>query len=193
LAQERSAALAIVINRIPPGSEGEVEHHFASMLAERGLGSTLVFTVAERDLVDGRIGDELDPARAWLRSLASDSGERQELVRSTLDGALASLPERIERVAVALDDQAERFESPCEVASRRYARALVDIDLELDRGTLLRGEVLDQRREFVGTGALMSKLEAGVSKVRDSIRSIFTAAQHPTNKLPDSSNRTSSW
>ncbi len=179
LAQERSAALAVVINRIPPGSEDEVKHHFSSMLSERGLGATTVFTVAERELIDGRIAEELDPARTWLRTLAANSAERQELVGATLDGALASLPDRIERVASALDDQAERLNALGDIATRRYAQALVDIDMELDRGTLLRGEVLDQWREFVGTGAFMSKLEAGVSKVRDSIRSIFRSGPTP--------------
>jgi hypothetical protein len=149
------------------------------MLRERGLDDTTVFRVPEGALVDGRIGVALDPARHWLRGLAADVGERQQLVRGTLDGALASLPERVERVSLALDQQAERIESLREVASRRYAQALIDIDLELDRGTLLRGEVLDQWREFVGTGAFMSKLEAGVSRLRDSIRSIFRSGPTP--------------
>lgn len=179
LARERSAALAIVINRIPPDSEGEVVEHFSSMLADRGLGDTSVFPVSEGELVDGRIGAELDPVRAWLRSLASNAHERHELVVSTLEGAMASMPTRVERVAAALDEQGARIESLHDVATRRYAQALVDIDLELDRGTLLRGEVLDQWREFVGTGALMSKLEAGVSRVRDSIRSIFRSGPTP--------------
>ena len=176
LAQERSAALAVVINRIPPGSEEEVRHHFQAMLSERGLGATTVFAVAERELEDDRIGEELDPVRDWLQSLAADAVERQSLVRSTLDGALASLPDRVERVAAALDEQSEQIGSLEDFARRRYARALVDIDMELDRGTLLRGEVLDQWREFVGTGALMSKLESGVSKVRDTLRGIFSKA-----------------
>lgn len=179
LAQERAAALAIVINRIPPGSAEEVEHHFSSMLSERGLGATTVFTVTERDLVDGRIGDELEPTRTWLRTLAASEQQREELVGATLAGALTSIPERVERVALALDDQAERLDSLNDIATRRYAQALVDIDMELNRGTLLRGEVLDQWREFVGTGAFMSKLEAGVSKVRDSIRSIFKTGPTP--------------
>lgn len=179
LAQERAAALAIVINRIPPGSEEEVKHHFSAMLSERSLGATTVFTVAERDLEDERIGTELDPVRSWLSSLAADASQRQELVGATLDGALASIPDRVERVATALDAQAERLDALQDIANRRYAQALVDIDAELDRGTLLRGEVLDQWREFVGTGAFMSKLESGVSKVRDTIRGMFNSGPTP--------------
>jgi len=179
LAQERSAALAVGINRIPPGSEEEGQHHFSAMLTERSLGATTVFTVTERELDDGRIGPELDPVRTWLHALAADAGERQQLVGATLDGALASIPDRVERIATALDDQAERLEALKEIAARRYAQAVVDIDSELDRGTLLRGEVLDQWREFVGTGAFMSKLEAGVSRVRDTLRGLFNSAPSP--------------
>ena len=180
LAQDRAAALAIVINRIPPGSEGEVQHHFESMLVERQMASTAVFTVAERDLDEsGRIATELDPVRNWLGELAADASERLQLVTRTLDGALASIPERVERIAGALDEQHDELMTLSDIARRRYAAALVDIDRELDRGTLLRGEVLDQWREFVGTGAFMSKLEAGVSKVRDTLRSVFQTGPTP--------------
>ena len=180
LAQARSAALAIVINRIPPGAEDEVRHHFESMLVDRQMSSTAVFTVVERTLDDtGRIGTELDPVRNWLGELAADAAERQQLVARTLDGALASIPARVERIAGALDEQADELSALRNLARRRYDTALANIDGELDRGTLLRGEVLDQWREFVGTGAVMSKLEAGVSKVRDSIRSIFASGPTP--------------
>ena len=180
LAQDRAAALAIVINRIPPGSEDEVQHHFESMLVERQMASTAVFTVAERDLDEsGRIATELDPVRNWLGELAADATERQQLVARTLDGALASIPERVERIAGALDEQHDELMTLSDIARRRYAAALIDIDRELDRGTLLRGEVLDQWREFVGTGAFMSKLEAGVSKVRDTLRSVFQSGPTP--------------
>lgn len=180
LAQDRAAALAIVINRIPPGSQDEVQHHFESLLVERQMASTAVFTVAERSLGEsGQIGIELDPVRNWLTEIASDTASRQELVARTLDGALASIPDRVERIAGALDEQTNELLMLRDIARRRYAAALVDIDLELDRGTMLRGEVLDQWREFVGTGAFMSKLEAGVSKVRDSLRSIFQSGPTP--------------
>ena len=179
LAHERAAALAVIINRIPPGSEEEVEHHFASMLADRGLGGTTIFSVPEGDLDDGRIGAELEPVRGWLSDLSKDAAERARLVATTLDGALASIPDRVERIAEAADDHSDRVESLRLIAERRYTQAIVDIDSELDRGTLLRGEVLDQWREFVGTGAFMSKLEAGVSRVRDTIRSVFTSGPSP--------------
>lgn len=183
LAQERSAALAVVINRIPPGSEDEVAGHFATMLEDRGLADTKIFRVPEGELVDGRIGPPLDSARAWLAQLAADAEQRHALVRSTLSGAISSIPDRVDRVADALDEQAERLEALRDISTRRYAQALVDIDVELDRGTLLRGEVLDQWREYVGTGALMSKLEAGVSRLRDTISNIFRSGPTPEQQV----------
>jgi hypothetical protein len=182
MAQERSTALAVVVNRIPEGHEGEVVTHFGEMLAERGLGGAEVFSIEEGELVDGRLTDAVAPVRSWLHDLAADSTHRQQLVRATLDGALDSIPERTERIAAALDDQSDRVEGLREVATRRYSQALIDIDVELDRGTLLRGEVLDQWREFVGTGAFMSRLEAGVSRVRDGLRRIFTSAESPNEQ-----------
>jgi hypothetical protein len=182
MAKERSAALAVVVNRIPDGHEAEVVEHFEEMLADRGLGGSEVFSIVEGELVDGRLTDAVSPVRSWLHELAADSVHRQELVRATLDGALDSIPERSKRIATALDEQAERIDGLRDVAVRRYAQALIDIDVELDRGTLLRGEVLDQWREFVGTGAFMSKLEAGVSRLRDGIRRMFSDAESPNEQ-----------
>ncbi|MGI9604595.1 MAG: ABC transporter [Acidimicrobiales bacterium] len=179
MAQERSAALAVVINRIPDGHDGEVAEHFESMLADRGLESTAVFSVTEGELDNGRLGERIAPVREWLHRLAADAGARQELIRSTLDGALDSIPDRMARIRAALVEQGERIDALHAVATRRYAQALVDIDLELDRGTLLRGEVLDQWREFVGTGAMMSRLEAGVSRLRDGMRRILKSGPSP--------------
>jgi len=175
MAQERATALAVVINRIPPDHEAEVVEHFRSMLDERGLSTAEVFAVAEGELTDGRLGEAVAPVKAWLQALVADATGREQLVRSTLDGALDSIPDRASRIAKALDDQQERLDFLHSIATRRYAQALIDIDAELDRGTLLRGEVLDQWREFVGTGAFMSRLEAGVSRLRDGLRSIFSS------------------
>ena len=177
-AKERSTALAVVINRIPPGHEADVVRHFTAMLAERELTAE-VFSIVEGELDEGRLGEQIEPVRRWLHGLAADAADRQQLVQATLDGALDSIPDRVERIAGAVDEQAERIRGLRETAERRYAQALIDIDIELDRGTLLRGEVLDQWREFVGTGAVMSRLEAGVSRIRDTLRNLLRVSESP--------------
>ncbi len=173
MAQERSAALAVVINRIPPSHEAEVESHFRDMLAERGLRGVEVFSIPEDELTDGRMPARIEPVRSWLASIAANAEARQTLVRSTLDGALASIPARVDRIASAIEHEAGSRAELESVMRRRFAQAVVDIDTELDRGTLLRGEVLDQWREFVGTGEFMSRLEAGISRIRDRVGGLF--------------------
>src|SRR3712207_1444359 len=51
-AAERSAAVAIVLDRIPPGAEKEVATHLQEMLQERGLERSPLFTVEEGPVVD---------------------------------------------------------------------------------------------------------------------------------------------
>ncbi len=178
-AQERSVALAVVINRIPSGHEPEVVEHFSEMLRDRGLTETTVFSISERELVDDRLGDGVEPIQQWLRDISSTSDHRQALVRKTLVGALASLPPRIHRISAAVDQQAEQLQGLKKIAEDRYGQAMVDINLELDRGTLLRGEVLEQWREFVGTGAIMSRLEAGVGRIRDGLKNLIRSPESP--------------
>ncbi len=187
MAKERSAALAVVINRIPAGHEADVESHFRDMLAEQGLRGVEVFSIPEDELTDGRMPQRIQPVRDWLATIAADADARQELVRSTLEGALASVPARVDRIASAIEHEAGSRDELENVMRRRFAQALIDIDTELDRGTLLRGEVLDQWREFVGTGEFMSRLEAGISRLRDRVggllRSGPSADQAVTGEL----------
>ena len=54
-ARERSTALAMVLNRVPPEALQEVPDHLQEMLRREGLGGTPVLTVAEVQLDDDRI------------------------------------------------------------------------------------------------------------------------------------------
>ena len=178
-ARERAVALGVVINRIPEGNEQEVATHLREMLTDRGLPDVSVFPVAEGELVDGRIGAPIDTVRTWLFDTVGDAAERRRVVAGTVAGALASVPDRAERIAEAAGEQQDRYDELRNVAIRRYAQALVDVDGELDGGHLLRGEVLDQWREFVGTGAFMSRLESGITRVRDTVRGLWAKGPSP--------------
>jgi energy-coupling factor transporter ATP-binding protein EcfA2 len=168
-ASERAVALGIVVNRVPPGAEGEIGPHLASMLAERGLRGTRLMTVPEGDPTDGLLGDELEPVRTWLRRLVANAVDREALVRHTLEGVVSSLPRRAERVAEAVDDQARAAAELGAVAERRYAEACQGVERALLAGSLLRDEVFEQFREQVGTGELADWLQRGVGRVRDRV------------------------
>ncbi len=174
-ARERSTGLAIVINRIPPGAAGEIAAHFESMLQEQRLGGTPVFTIDEVALDEGRIGDaSIAELRNWINGLAADAERRDALVRSTISGAIASIPDRVERIAVAVDRQAATVAALATIAEQHFEDALATVERRLDGGTLLRSEVLSSWQDFVGTGQFVQTLQSGVSRVRDRVRSMVT-------------------
>ena len=93
-AAERSAAVAIVLDRTPPDAVDTVTTHLARMLASRGLKDSPLFTVAEGAGRRGRAAAA--PRRsprsaAGCESLADDAEARAAVVRQTLDGAVRTL------------------------------------------------------------------------------------------------------
>jgi hypothetical protein len=168
-ASERSAAVAIVLDRTPPDAVDTVAAHLARMLASRGLKDSPLFTVRE-----GPVSPEgLLPAAAvadisgWLHDLAADAGARAAVVKQTLDGAIRTLTRRTHDVADGVADQVAAEKRLREDAVRAYDRAIQDVVDATADGTLLRGEVLARWQEFVGTGELLRGLETKVGWVRD--------------------------
>lgn len=172
-AAERAVALALVVNRVPPTAGDEVAADLRRLLDDEGLADTPVFAIEE-----GALGTATDRGAgeigAWLRDLAGDADERRALVRRTVDGLLASLPDRVDRVADAVDRQAGAAAALAAAAERAYGQGVDAVDAELSTGVLLRQEVLDRFREHVGTGELMDRLQRGVGRVRDRLASIVT-------------------
>lgn len=171
-AAERSVALALVVNRVPPGAAPEIIADLERLLDEEGLAGTRLFAVEEGDLGTDRDGGEA--IGVWLRQLAADADERRALVRRTVDGLLDSLPVRIERVTAAVDRQADAARALGDAAERAYGAGVTAVDGELSEGVLLRQEVLDRFREHVGSGELMDRLQRGVGRFRDRLASIVT-------------------
>lgn len=167
-AQQRSAALALVLDRVPDEAVAEVREDLLAMLVREGLGAAQVFSVAETQLRDGLLpGSEVDPVRRWLHDLAADADARARVVRQTLKGALAAVDRRVRLLAEADSSQAAAAESLRESAADAYALAAQDVEEGVRGGTLLRGEVLARWQEFVGTGELLHTVQARVSRLRD--------------------------
>jgi energy-coupling factor transporter ATP-binding protein EcfA2 len=168
-AADRSAAVAIVLDRTPPEAVDTVAAHLARMLAARGLKDSPLFTVQE-----GRVDDDgLLPAeavadiRGWLVDLAADADARAAVVKQTLDGAIRTLTRRTHDVADASAQQVAAEARLREDADKAYDRSIQDIVDATADGTLLRGEVLARWQEFVGTGELLRTLETKVGWIRD--------------------------
>ena len=170
-AADRSAAVAIVLDRTPPDAVDTISTHLARMLASRGLKDSPLFTVEEGPVDDEGLlrADSVGEIRRWLHSLAEDQEARGAVVQQTLDGAVRTLTRRTHSVADAATEQTDAIRRLRDDANEAYDRAVVAIGEASADGTLLRGEVLARWQEFVGTGELLKSLETRVGWLRDRV------------------------
>ncbi|MCW2757776.1 MAG: transporter, partial [Nocardioidaceae bacterium] len=168
-AADRSAAVAIVLDRTPATAVAEVSSHLARMLTARGLRDSPLFAVRE-STVDAQgllpAGDVAE-IKSWLAALAADSDARGRVVKQTLDGAIRSLSQKAHLVADAATEQVAVQGRLLRDVEQSYGDAITSIDKASADGTLLRGEVLARWQEFVGTGELLKGLESKVGWLRD--------------------------
>jgi hypothetical protein len=168
-AVDRSAAVAVVLDRVPPRAMTEVPPHLGQLMSERGLEDSPLFAVPETTVnADGLLpGSAVQPIRGWLASLAADQASRAKVVHQTLDGALGALVAKAPNLARAVEEQLEVTEQLRAEADHSYAEAVRTVQVQTADGTLLRGEVLARWHEFVGTGEFFRALEQKVSWLRD--------------------------
>jgi energy-coupling factor transporter ATP-binding protein EcfA2 len=186
-AAERSAAVAVVLDRVPPGAEDEVRRHFAGMLSEQGLGSAPLFVINETTIgADGMLPTgHIEPVSGWLGELASDTAARADVVRRTLDGAVEGIVRRTPPLANAADEQHASARDLRAAAERPYAEATESIDRATRDGSMLRGEVLARWQDFVGTGDFFRSLEETVGRVRDRISAFLSGRPQPAEDVTE--------
>ncbi|HEU4567685.1 MAG TPA: GTPase [Marmoricola sp.] len=170
-AADRSAAVAIVLDRTAPEAVQEVSGHLARMLTARGLRDSPLFTVTEGRVDEQGLlpADSVKEIRGWLQDLGADAAARAGVVRQTLEGAIRSIGRRCHGVADACAEQRAMLVRLGEDVDRAYRRAVEEVDEASADGTLLRGEVLARWQEFVGTGELLKAIESRVGWLRDRI------------------------
>ena len=93
-AAERSAAVAVVLDRVPPRAMADVPPHLGQMMSERGLGAV---GAVRRARDHRRLPRGCCPTRRCSRSGAGwrrwphDRVSRAAVVHQTLDGAIGAL------------------------------------------------------------------------------------------------------
>ena len=183
-AQSRGTSLACIINRIPPGATNEIVGHFTSMLSEAGLDGVTVFPV-EQQSVDATMLPlpAVADIKGLLTDLASDAERRSEVVRQTLDGAMASITPRTITVVEAGREQVGAVEELRGSMERTYVQTRERLESDIKSGTLLRGEVLDRWQELIGTAELMRAVQSRISLIRDRIGSFLTGRTGQTSEV----------
>lgn len=184
-AAARDITVAVVLDRVPAGAEGEVAADLRRMLTAQGLAHAELFVVPESALDDRGMlpAGVVNPLRGWLGALASTGGTRSEVARHTLNGVVRQLGGRAEELAAAEDDQraaAARLEAD---AASAYARAQTNVLAATQDGTLLRGEVLHRWQDFVGTGEFFRQLESGIGRLRDRLGAMLRGRPAPAEDV----------
>jgi energy-coupling factor transporter ATP-binding protein EcfA2 len=184
-AAERSAAVAVVLDRVPPAAMIEVPPHLGRLMVERGLGRSPLFAVPETATnAAGMLPDAaVAPIRTWLATLAADQASRQAVVLQTLDGAIASIAASAPSVADAVDGEAEALAQLRGDADRSFAEAARTIAVQTSDGSLLRGEVLARWQDFVGTGEFMRAVEQRIGWLRDKLRATLRGEPRQVNEV----------
>ena len=175
-AQVRGTAIALVLDRVPPGGGATVAPHLAEMLQTHKLGQVPLFVVEElATSSEGLLPPAaVAPIGDWLSSLASSAADRAAVVRQTVDGAVAALDGSTRELAAAATEQVRAASVLTSGVDAAYARALGTVEHGVKDGTLLRGEVLARWQELIGTGEFMRGLQSWVGRVRDRIASAVT-------------------
>ena len=153
-AADRSAAVAIVLDRTAAASIDEVSGHLARMLTARGLKDSPLFTVSEEPLDDAGLlpAPVVADIKDWLRELGEDTEARNGVVRQTLDGAIRSVSRRTFDVADA-----------CQAQLDVQARLTRDVDASYDAG---RGRGRERRRRRHPAARRGARALAGVRRHR---------------------------
>lgn len=187
-AVEQGASVALVLDRVPEESLQEIRVHFATMLRDRGLASSPVFTVPETELDDeGFLPPQvIQPLFDWLTKLARDHSSRGVVVRRTLGGIVTSLNARVQTLADAAEQQTAADSALRAELRDVFAGGRAAVERELGDGTLLRGEVLVRWQELVGGGEFFKNVETAAGRVRDRLNSAVNGEHSPIDDLSES-------
>ncbi len=178
-AAARKAQVAMVLDRVDPGSE-QVADDLRRLMAEHGLADAQLFVVPEAAdagpgaLEDGYLPEEtVGEIATWLTGLGGDPEARARVIAATRDGVVDDLVRRAVHLADAADTQRAADTRLRDAVRRHHADALAQVDAATSDGALLRGEVLARWQDFVGTGEFFRSVEAGVGRVRDAVVDFF--------------------
>ncbi|GAA1801214.1 dynamin family protein [Planosporangium flavigriseum] len=184
-ASTRGTAVALVLDRVPPGAADAIGPHLTGMLRANELGAAPLFVLPETQLeAQGLLPDRIvSPLRNWFAELAKSADARSAVVRQTVDGALAALGPAVDHLAEAAEEQVNVGATLAAGVAAAYGDAEAAANQGVRDGTLLRGEVLARWQELVGTGELMRGLQARVGWLRDRLTAAVTGRPDPGERL----------
>ncbi|MGO9294205.1 MAG: GTPase [Streptosporangiaceae bacterium] len=164
-ARDRSAALSVVLSRVPPAAASQLVAHFEAMLAANGLSETRRFIIPETLITDAQLpADVAAPVRQWLTETAAQEDRRVAVLTQTMAGVLDTFRDRIPELAGQVEQQLVARAELAALVTDAYAAGLASLDESTRNGSLVRGEVLARWQDFAGTGDLLRSLQVRHSR-----------------------------
>lgn len=180
---ERRLPFLVVINRLPPGPDAAaILSDARARFVERGMAvasdgqQITLIGVAEGDLEpDGYLfrAGVVRPLLDRLDTLVSDRDARRALAQEALAGALAGLAPLTHRVADDLEHEAIDSDALRRVAAGEHAHELALLIERLQRGGILRDEVVRQWHTFVGADQVTRMFSSGIGRARGALVALF--------------------
>ena len=159
-AAERSAAVAVVLDRTPEDAIQTVSTHLARMLAARGLKDSPLFIVR-----DGAVSEDgllpksyVSEIQTWLSALADDAITRNLVVSQTVDGAVRAITFNAHKVADAAASQVTVAGDLAAAAAEAYEHGVESVEAALEAGVLARGDAGARWHDFVASGGFAESL-----------------------------------
>lgn len=169
----RDTVVGVVLTQVQPSDVDEIVADFREKLRAAGIGEVEILVVPWVEVRDAQVpaGSAAD-LRAWLLAHA-DPARRRAARMQTLHGALGALPDEIDELIGAVEDEmADAAQLLADVA-RAYSEAETEFDDALGEGLPLRAEVVDRWERFVGGGRLLKLAEAASGQARTWIRGLL--------------------
>ncbi|MGI8575785.1 MAG: dynamin family protein [Egibacteraceae bacterium] len=172
-ASRRRTALAVAITQVRETDRAEIVADFAGKLAAAGLPDLDIHVVPFAPVNDQQVPvSAVATLREWLWSLAEPRARRVHRLQ-TLWGAVAALPDEVEPLLGALDDELGTAHRLMTVAEEASVDARREFSRALDEGLPLQQEVLARWNRVVGTGRFLALAEGAAGQARSWIRDLM--------------------
>jgi hypothetical protein len=142
-ARNRSTAIALILNRVPPEGREEITESLRSLLETNDLADLALFVVPEtpRDHAGLIAADLVAPVLNWLIAIAGSPALRSAVVRQSLGGAIDLIEPTTTILATAVDHQRDSAARLARLADEAHTNAARVACAALRDGTLMSGEV----------------------------------------------------
>lgn len=147
----RGSLVIFVLNRLSRRSSGAVSD-YGALLRRHDLEPDPIFTIQEQRVRGEAAVLPAKSVRNLYERLTDVAANRSEILRGVTERSAAYAASSARAVAAEVAAQQKEREALGAVVDRAYADAFTELTGELDRGALIRSEVVERWSERVGTG-----------------------------------------